>query len=53
MKVREWALKFIRWYNKVYLHNAVTFVTPVQCHTGEHFEVLAKRKDVYEEVKQK
>lgn len=52
-EARAWALKFIRWYNEVHLHSALKFVTPVQCHTGEHIDILEKRKEVYEEAKQK
>lgn len=37
----------------MHLHSALRFVTPEQCHTGEHIEILAKRKDVYEEAKQR
>ncbi|MER2191149.1 MAG: transposase [Solibacillus sp.] len=49
-EARAWALKFIRWYNEVHLHSALKFVTPVQCHMGEHIDILEKRKEVYEEA---
>lgn len=52
-EARAWAIKFIRWYNEVHLHSALKFVTPVQCHTGKHIGILEKRKEVYEEAKQK
>ncbi|MBO0959950.1 IS3 family transposase [Neobacillus sp. MM2021_6] len=50
---REWALKFVHWYNCVHLHSGTNFVTPEQCHTGAYAEVLNKRKEVYEQAKQK
>lgn len=50
---REWALRFVNWYNCVHLHSGINFVTPEQCHTGAHIEILEKRKEVYELAKQK
>jgi putative transposase len=50
---REWALRFVNWYNCVHLHSGINFVTPEQCHTGAHLEILKKRKEVYELAKQK
>ena len=50
---RIWAAKFVHWYNEIHLHSALKFVTPIQCHTGEHIEILAKRKVVYKEAKQR
>jgi len=49
---REWALRFVNWYNCVHLHSGINFVTPEQCHTGAHMEILKKRKEVYELAKQ-
>src|SRR5690606_35479785 len=50
---REWALKFVHWYNCVHLHSGINFVTPEQCHKGAHIDILNKRKEVYEIAKQK
>jgi len=50
---REWALKFVHWYNCVHLHSGINFVTPEQCHTGVYIDVLQKRKEVYELAKQR
>jgi putative transposase len=52
-EAREWAQQFVDWYNKIHLHSGLNFVTPVQCHTGEHVAILKKRKDVYEAAKAK
>jgi putative transposase len=50
---REWALKFVNWYNSVHLHSGINFVTPEQCHAGAHIEILKRREEVYEIAKQK
>ncbi|MBE1557220.1 putative transposase [Filibacter limicola] len=50
---RRWAQKFVHWYNEIHLHSGLNFVTPAQCHTGAHVEILEKRKDVYEAAKEK
>ena len=52
-QAREWARQFVHWYNEIHLHSGLNFVTPVQCHTGNHVAVLAKRKEVYEAAKEK
>lgn len=47
-EARQWSRKFVRWYNEVHLHSGINYVTPAPCHTGEHIDVLEKRKEVYE-----
>lgn len=50
---REWAAEFGKWYAYEHQHSGLNFVTPHQAHTGEHIEILAKRKEVYEKAKSK
>lgn len=50
---RQWASEFVQWYNEKHFHSGLKFVTPVQCHTGVHTDILAKRKKVYEQAKKK
>ena len=50
-KAREWAQRFVQWYNEIYLHSGLNYVSPIQCHTGTHVEVLEKRRRVYEAAK--
>ncbi|GIN87891.1 hypothetical protein J6TS2_42770 [Heyndrickxia sporothermodurans] len=50
---REWALKFVHWYNCIHLHSGINFVTPEQCHNGANIDLLKNRKEVYEQAKQK
>jgi len=52
-EARQWAQKFVHWYNEIHLHSGLNFVTPTQCHTGTHLVILEKRKDVYAAAKKK
>lgn len=48
---RDWVSGFVRWYNLEHCHSGIKFVTPMQRHTGEDVEILAKRKVVYQQAK--
>jgi len=48
---REWVEGFVAWYNREHRHSAIKFVTPAERHGGAEAQVLAKRKEVYEEAK--
>jgi putative transposase len=48
---RGWVEAFVTWYNEEHRHSAIQFVTPAQRHAGEHVQILAERKEVYEEAK--
>jgi transposase InsO family protein len=48
-----WVTGFVRWYNTEHLHSGVRFVTPDDRHYGRSEEILAKRKEVYEEARRK
>ncbi|ESU31422.1 hypothetical protein G3A_16795, partial [Bacillus sp. 17376] len=50
---QSWAKEFVHWYNCIHLHSGLNFVTPEQCHKGEHIDVLKKRQDVYDLAKKK
>ncbi len=52
-EAREWANRFIQWYNKEHLHSSIHFVTPEARHTGEDIKILAKRRNVYLKAKLK
>ena len=41
------------WYNHEHLHSGIKFVTPVQRHNGEDKGILARRKQVYQQAKEK
>jgi hypothetical protein len=48
---RQWAEKFVLWYNNIHLHSALKFVTPQQRHSGEDLMIRAKRTIVYQQAK--
>ena len=52
-EAREWANRFIHWYNKEHLHSSIHFVTPEDRHTGRDIKILANRQNVYQEAKSK
>ncbi len=50
---REWADRFIHWYNSDHLHSSIHFVTPEDRHNGRDIQILANRQCVYQEAKSK
>lgn len=52
-EANAWVSKFVFWYNNVHLHSGIKFVTPISRHLGEDKKILEKRKQVYEEAKNK
>lgn len=52
-EARAWVREFVRWYNTQHLHSGIKFVTPEQRHRGEDAGILANRKLVYENAKEK
>ncbi len=52
-EAREWADRFVQWYNNKHLHSGIRFVTPVDRHTGKDIEILANRHCVYQDARSK
>jgi transposase InsO family protein len=52
-EARAWVASFVTWYNEEHLHSAIGFVTPQDRHTGRDEAILAKRREVYEEARQR
>jgi transposase InsO family protein len=48
-----WAAQFVVWYNEEHQHSAIRFVTPAQRHEGLDVEILAHRKAIYEQAKER
>jgi len=48
---RNWADRFIHWYNNENLHSGIRFVTPADRHSGKDVEILAKRHQLYQDAK--
>ncbi len=44
---RDWAARFVRWYNVEHRHSAIRYVSPTQRHAGEDSEILAARHALY------
>jgi transposase InsO family protein len=47
---RVWVEQFVNYYNKEHLHSGISFVTPNQRHFGDDIEILANRRQTYEEA---
>jgi len=50
-EARQWASRFVRWYNHEHRHSGIRYVTPAQRHDGRDVEVLAARHAVYTAAK--
>ncbi|CCK80786.1 transposase [Desulfobacula toluolica Tol2] len=50
---REWANRFIHWYNKEHLHSGINYVTPEDRHNGRDIQILKNRHHVYQKAKTK
>lgn len=48
-----WVTLFVQWYNYEHRHSGIQFVTPNERHCGRDIELLAHRKSVYENAKQR
>jgi putative transposase len=44
---REWASRFVHWYNLEHRHSGIRYVSPAQRHAGQDLAILAARHDVY------
>lgn len=52
-EVKQWMTGFVHWYNEEHYHSGIKFVTPSQRHQGLDIAILAKRKQVYIDAKEK
>lgn len=52
-EARQWVDHFVHWYNTEHKHSQLNFVTPEQRHKGEDTELLAQRKTILEQAKQR
>jgi hypothetical protein len=49
---REWAMRFVHWYNEEHRHSAIRYVTPAQRHAGQDRALLAARHEIYQRARQ-
>jgi putative transposase len=50
---RQWALRFVNWYNDEHRHSGIRYVTPGQRHAGQDRRVLAARHALYLEARER
>lgn len=50
---RQWAMRFVHWYNHEHRHSGIRYVTPAQRHAGEDTSILAARHEVYQAARQR
>jgi len=48
---RDWASRFVHWYNHDHRHSAIRYVSPAQRHAGRDREILMQRHAVYQQAK--
>ena len=52
-QAQRWVDAFVHWYNTEHQHSEIRFVTPDDRHFGREIAKLNKRKEVYEQARQK
>lgn len=50
---RQWVDGFVQWYNTCHQHSAIRFVTPDDRHYGREEQILANRRQVYENARRR
>ena len=50
---RQWAARFVRWYNDEHRHSGIRYVTPGQRHAGQDRGVLMARHALYHEARER
>jgi len=50
---RQWALRFVQWYNHEHRHSGIRYVTPAQRHAGQDGRVLNARHALYQDARQR
>lgn len=51
VEARDWAHRFVNWYNTEHLHSGIRFVTPENRHSGNDIMILANRHQIYQDAK--
>ena len=50
---RQWAARFVPWYNFNHQHSGIRYVSPAQRHAGEDRSILAKRHALYLQARER
>lgn len=48
---RDWAKRFVAWYNQEHRHSGIRYVSPAERHAGQDHNVLARRHVLYKEAR--
>jgi transposase InsO family protein len=48
---RQWAQRFVHWYNHGHHHSGIRYVTPAQRHAGQDGSLLAGRHELYQQAR--
>jgi putative transposase len=48
---RDWAARFVHWYNHEHRHSGIGYVTPSQRHAGHDKALLMARHDLYQQAR--
>lgn len=51
-QARDWAAKFVNWYNIDHRHSGIRYVSPAQRHAGEDQAILAARHALYQKARE-
>jgi transposase InsO family protein len=50
---RQWAARFVHWYNEEHRHSGIRYVTPAQRHAGQDRRVLMTRHALYQQARER
>jgi len=50
---RQWASRFVHWYNHEHRHSGIRYVTPAERHDGRDHEILQKRHALYLQARER
>jgi len=50
-EAQAWMTRFTHWYNNEHRHSGIKYVTPMQRHTGQDRDILARRQVVYAQAR--
>jgi hypothetical protein len=50
---RQWAMRFVQWYNHEHRHSGIRYVTPAQRHVRQDGPVLVGRHGLYQGARQR
>jgi hypothetical protein len=48
---RDWAARFVHWYNNEHRHSGIKYVAPAQRHAGQDRSLLTARHELYQQAR--